>query len=105
MGRRSRTRRQPPPDRLDPPPPASQTARVRVTDEMWQDFRQACGHRPASEVLGRYVEAEVSRWLDRKLTNDNRLTDDELAAAVRRLDELERSCRSLVDRLMLRLRT
>lgn len=97
MGRRSRRRT--PDDRLAAPPPASQTARVRVSDEMWRGFRQAIGDRPASQVLAGYVEAEVSAWLAAQLADDRRMTDEELAAAIRRLTELEHSARRLVDRL------
>lgn len=97
MGRRSRRRTTT--DRLDPPPVSTQTARVRVSDEMWRDFRRAIGDRPASQVLAGYVEAEVSAWLTDQLTDDRPMTRDEVAAAVRRLTEVERSARRLVDRL------
>lgn len=58
---------------------------------MWRDFRRAIGDRPASQVLASYVEAEVSAWLAAQLADDRPLTGDEVAAAIRRLTELDLS--------------
>lgn len=66
---------------------------------MWRDFRRAIGDRPASQVLAGYVEAEVSAWLAVQLADDRKMTDEELAAGIRRLTELETSVRRSADRL------
>jgi hypothetical protein len=72
MGRR--TRRRNIDARLTAPPPATQTARVHVSDETWADFRRLIGDRHASEALGELVEREVQRW------HAARLDDTDLVA-------------------------
>jgi hypothetical protein len=37
-------------------------ARVRVSDDVWADFRAAAGSRPLASLLAELVEAEVRRY-------------------------------------------
>lgn len=97
MGRRQRARAAA--DPLAPPPAATQTARVRVSDELWRDFRQAIGDRHVSEALADCVEQEVARWHAARLRNAENLTADEIQAALRRIGELEKSLERLTVRL------
>jgi hypothetical protein len=102
MGRRSRRRTSNPTNTAAPSPPASRIARVRASDETWEDFRTAIGDRSVAEVLGRYVELEVARW-QRERAGAADLSDRELADALDRArattDALERITRRLEVRL------
>src|SRR4051794_5255267 len=82
-----------------------QTARVRVDDAIWRDFREAIGERSVAEALGEFVEAEVARWHRRRMTDDGSLTDRELAEALERAQTLSATLLALVERLDARLRS
>src|SRR3954467_14258644 len=104
MGRRSR-RRSSTGDTTQPRRrSAGQTARVRVDDAIWRDFREAIGDRSVAEALGNYVEAEVARWHRRRAEDDQSLTDRELAEALERAQTLSATLTALVERLEMRLR-
>jgi hypothetical protein len=83
---------------------AGQTARVRVDDAVWRDFREAIGDRSVAEVLGNFVEAEVARWHRRRASDDRSLTDRELAEALERAQTLSTTLTAIVARLEVRLR-
>jgi hypothetical protein len=95
MGRRSRQRAtEQPVGKV-----RSQPARVRVTDDVWRTFRQACGARPVSEVLAGHVERDVAAWLAR----DEAMSDRELVDALGRARELHAAAEALVRRIEVRL--
>lgn len=58
MGKRSRRRGVDVPGRV---PAVWQTARVRVDDDTWAQYRRSLGERSVAEALGSYVEREVAR--------------------------------------------
>jgi hypothetical protein len=91
MGRRSR-RRAP---AADSPSTRWQTARVRVDDATWHDFRQAIRQRSVTEVLGAFVQTEVARW--------HRRRSDGPPEALERAEALSATLRALVGRLEARL--
>jgi hypothetical protein len=95
MGRRSRQRATP----QQLAKVRSQPARVRVTDDVWRTFRQACGDRPVSEVLAGHVERDVAAWLAR----DTSMSDREVVDALGRARELHAAAEALVRRIELRL--
>src|SRR3954470_13683822 len=83
---------------------SGQTARVRVDDAIWRDFREAIGERTVADALGEFVEAEVARWHRRRATDDESLTDRELAEALDRARTLSATLIALVERLEMRQR-
>ena len=94
MGRRARRRG------AEAPPPtnvADHQARVRVTDDVWRDFRAATSG-SISRALGVLVEEEVERYRSRRIA-DGTATDRELLDALQRAEELERRVATLVRRL------
>jgi hypothetical protein len=99
MGRRARRRDAWTTDRLTPPPTTTQTARVRVSDEMWADFRQAIGDRHVSEALADYVEQEVATSRGGRAASAELLTAADVETALRRLEALDASCQRMTDRL------
>jgi hypothetical protein len=56
-------------------------ARVRVSDDVWADFRAAAGNRPISEVLGELVSREVDRQRSKRL-RQGQLEPSELVEAL-----------------------
>lgn len=77
-------------------------ARVRVTDEVWTDFRAAAGQRPLNELLGELVVRHVDRYRSRRL-KEAHLDDDELLAALDRARELHADLAEITARLERRL--
>src|SRR4051794_39906531 len=104
MGRRSRRRSSTDDTHQPRSTSTGQTARVRVDDTIWRDFREAIGERSVAEALGEFVEAEVARWHRRRAEDDQSLTDRELAEALDRAETLSATLIALVERLEMRLR-
>lgn len=106
MGRRTRRRaaaglRQPAAS-----PPRDRQARVKVPDDVWQDFRQLTHAETVGEALGRLVTREVERWRTARIREgsaDDRAVLDalerahelqaDLAAVVAYLERRERAMR------------
>lgn len=97
--RRREKRRSAPPGR---PAEASvardHMARVRVTDDVWSEFRAAAGSTPLNFVLGELVEREVARERSRRL-REGKVDDRELLDALERARELHAHVQAIVTRL------
>jgi hypothetical protein len=92
VGRRSRKRAGTEPRQA---PLRDRQARVKVADDVWQDFRQLTYAEGVGEALGRLVTREVERWRMaqiRKGTADNRAVLD----ALQRAHELQADLAAIV---------
>jgi hypothetical protein len=77
-------------------------ARVRVSDDVWADFRAAAGELPLSYVLAKLVEGEVRRYRRQRVASGG-VTDRELLAALAQARELHAELAAVVARLERRL--
>lgn len=77
-------------------------ARVRVSDDVWADFRAAAGDRPLSSLLAELVEGEVRRHRRERLEG-GAVEDRELLAALAQARELHADLTAVVARLERRL--
>jgi hypothetical protein len=77
-------------------------ARVRVSDDVWADFRAAAGVTPLNLRLGELVTRDVDRYRSRRL-REGTLDDDQLVDALERAQELHADLVALVHRLERRL--
>lgn len=77
-------------------------ARVRVSEEVWADFRAAAGQAPLNLLLGKLVEREVDRYRSKRL-REGTLDDAQLLDALERAAELQADLAALVARLERRL--
>lgn len=77
-------------------------ARVRVSDDVWADFRAAAGDRPLSSLLAELVEAEVRRHRRERL-EAGAVDDRELVDALAEARELHADLAAVVARLERRL--
>ena len=102
MGRRSRRRSETRGGENAARSSQGQTARVSVDDATWRDFRSAIGDRSVSQVLGSFVEAEVTRWHKQRAEGAS-LTETEILAAIERARALSETLRLLAGRLETRL--
>jgi hypothetical protein len=75
---------------------------VKVTDEVWRDFRLAAGGRSVAAVLGELVTDEVERYRVRRL-RAGQVDDRELLEALYRARELHDAVSVIVRRLERRL--
>lgn len=82
--------------------PAWQTARVRVDDETWSEFRRLLGDRSVAEALGAHVEAEVAAWRRRQASRPE-LGEREVLAALTRIEDAKATLEALTLRLERRL--
>jgi hypothetical protein len=97
MGKRTRRR-----SATVPRPKATgQTARVRVGDATWAEYRQSLGGRSVAEGLGAHVELEVARWR-RQRASRAELDDREVAELVERIEAAAATLETLSARLALR---
>jgi hypothetical protein len=78
-------------------------ARIRVSDEVWADFRTSAGLTPLNVRLGELVKRDVERYRSRRL-REGQLDDDELIDALERARDLHGDLATLVERLERRLR-
>lgn len=77
-------------------------ARVRVSDDVWADFRAAAGDRPLSSLLAELVETEVRRHRRERL-EAGAVEDRELVAVLDEARELHADLTAAIARLERRL--
>jgi hypothetical protein len=77
-------------------------ARVRVSDDVWADFRGAAGSRSLASLLAELVEAEVRQYR-RERVAAGAVEDRELVAALAEARELHANLTAVVARLERRL--
>ena len=99
MGKRSRRRTN---EAAGSTRPAWQTARVRVDDETWAEFRTSLGGRSVAEALGTHVEVEVARWRRQKATRPE-LDEREVIELLERIEAATVTLDALARRLQPRL--
>lgn len=98
MGRRSRRRT----SNGTPPPGRDHQARVKVSDDVWADFREATRNSSVSIALGDLVTREVDRYRARRV-REGSADERELLEALERAHELHAELAELVKRLERRL--
>lgn len=98
MGRRSRRRTSP----GTAAPPRDHQARVKVSDDVWADFRVASRHSSVAIALGDLVTREVDRYRARRV-REGSAGEYELMEALERAHELHAELAELVKRLERRL--
>jgi hypothetical protein len=82
--------------------PVWQTARVRVDDETWAEYRRSLGDRSVAEALGAHVELEVAGWRRRQATRAE-LDEREVLELLERVEAATLTLEALARRLELRL--
>jgi hypothetical protein len=100
MGKRGRRRREAEPAR--PVLPEGQTARVRVDDATWLEWRHVLGERSVAAALGAFVELEVARARADRATRAQ-LTERELEGLLQRIEASQQALKALSQRLENRL--
>lgn len=77
-------------------------ARVKVSDDVWTDFREATRNSSVSITLGELVTREVDRYRARRV-REGSADEQELMAALERAHELHAELAELVKRIERRL--
>jgi hypothetical protein len=77
-------------------------ARVKVSDDVWADFREATRTRSVAMALGDLVTREVDRYRARRM-REGSADEQELLEALERAHELHTDLAELVRRLERRL--
>ncbi|MCW2985767.1 MAG: hypothetical protein JWR63_3337 [Conexibacter sp.] len=77
-------------------------ARVKVSDDVWTDFREATRNSSVAIALGELVAREVDRYRARRV-RDGAADEQELMEALERAHELHAHLAELVKRLERRL--
>jgi hypothetical protein len=85
-----------------PAPVRDHQARVRVSDDVWADFREAIRNSSVSIALGDLVTREVDRYRVRRV-QEGSADEQELLEALERAQELHTELAGLVKRLERRL--
>ena len=98
MGRRSRRRT----SSGATAPARDHQARVKVSDDVWTDFREATRNRSVAIALGELVTREVDRYRARRV-REGSADEQELLEALERAHELHADLAELVRRLERRL--
>jgi hypothetical protein len=98
MGRRSRRRT----SSGTAAPTRDHQARVKVSDDVWTDFREATRNSSVAIALGELVTREVDRYRARRV-RDGAADEHELMEALERAHELHGGLAELVKRLERRL--
>lgn len=80
-----------------------QTARVRVDDETWAEYRRLLGERSLAEALGSHVEREVAR-AQRERATQAQLNEREVLEALERVEAAGATLETLAGRLQHRVR-
>ena len=83
--------------------PVWQTARVRVDDETWAEYRRSLGERSVAEALALHVEREVAQWRRRRSAEVD-LTERDAVEVLERIEAATETLKVLASRLELRLR-
>ncbi len=98
MGRRSRRRT----SSGTPAPLRDHQARVKVSDDVWADFREATRNRSVAIALGVLVTREVDRYRARRV-QEGSADEQELLEALERAQKLHAELAELVTRLERRI--
>jgi hypothetical protein len=77
-------------------------ARVKVSDDVWTDFREATRSSSVSIALGNLVTREVDRYRARRV-REGSADEQELLEALKRAHELHAELAALVKRLERRI--
>jgi hypothetical protein len=75
---------------------------VKVSDDVWSDFREATRNSSVAIALGDLVTREVDRYRARRV-REGSADDQELLEALERAEELHAELASLVNRLERRI--
>lgn len=100
MGKRGRRRVE---DERRAKGPVWQTARVRVDDETWAEYRRSLGERSVAEALALHVEREVAQWRRRRAAEVD-LTERDAVEVLERVEAATETLKVLASRLEFRLR-
>jgi hypothetical protein len=85
-----------------PAPTRDHQARVKVSDDVWSDFRAATRNSSVSIALGDLVTREVDRYRARRV-REGSVDEQELLEALERAHELHAELTELVKRIERRL--
>lgn len=99
MGKRNRKRAGEPAERARP---SWQTARVRVDDATWAEYRRSLGEGSVSEALGRHVELEVARWRRDRAAGWRELQEREVVELLERIEAAQVTLDAMTQRLAIR---
>jgi hypothetical protein len=77
-------------------------ARVKVSDDVWSDFREATRNSSVAIALGELVTREVDRYCARRV-REGAAGEQELLEALERAQELQAELAELVKRLERRI--
>jgi hypothetical protein len=98
MGRRNRRRATTDPHHKRAPAIRDRQARVKVTDDVWDDFRLLTRPEGVGDALGRLVTREVARWRAARI-RDGSADDQAVLDALERAHELQAGLAAIVARL------
>ena len=98
MGRRSRRRASTDPHEKRVLAIRDRQARVKVTDDVWDDFRLLTRSEGVGDALGRLVTREVERWCVARI-RDGSADDQAVLDALERAQELQADLTAIVARL------
>jgi hypothetical protein len=98
MGRRNRRRAGTDPHPKRAPAIRDRQARVKVTDDVWEDFRLLTRAEGVGEALGRLVTREVERWRVARI-RDGSADEQTVLDALGRAHELQADLATIVTRL------
>ncbi len=79
-----------------------QTARVRVDDATWAEYRRSLGEGSVSEALGRHVELEVARWRRDRAAGRREPEEREVAELLERIEAAQVTLAAMTQRLAIR---
>src|SRR4051794_10176840 len=103
MGRRNRRRASRDPHQERAPAIRDRQARVKVTDDVWDDFRVISRTEGVGDALGRLVTREVERWRVARI-RDGSADEQAVLDALERAHELQADLAAIVVRLERRQR-
>jgi hypothetical protein len=98
MGRRNRRRASTDSHQKRAPAIRDRQARVKVTDDVWDDFRLLVRAEGVGDALGRLVTREVERWRVARI-RDGSADDQAVLDALERAHELQADLDAIVARL------
>src|SRR4051795_8343491 len=98
MGRRNRRRASTDPRQKRAQAIRDRQARVKVTDDVWDDFRLLTRTEGVGDALGRLVTREVERWRIAEI-RDGSADDQAVLDALDRAHELQAALVTIVARL------
>jgi hypothetical protein len=98
VGRRSRRRASSDAHERKSPATRDRQARVKVADDVWDDFRLLTRTEGIGEALGRLVTREVERWRIARI-RDGSADDQAVLDALERAHELQVDLTAIVARL------